>query len=46
MSSSTAVIIVVSFTFPPVTTMPSGLPRPSATRCTLVVSPPRDRPIP
>ena len=23
-----------------------GLPRPSATRCTLVVSPPRDRPIP
>jgi hypothetical protein len=45
MSSSVAVIIVVSFTFPPVIIMPNGLPRPSATRCSFVVKPPRERPI-
>ena len=46
MSSSTAVIIVVSLMFPPVIIIPSGRPRPSQTRCSLVVSPPRERPIP
>src|SRR5699024_8630031 len=46
MSSSTAVIIEVSLMFPPVIIMPSGRPRPSQTRCSLVVRPPRDRPIP
>ena len=46
MSSSTAGIIVVSLMFPPVILIPSGLPRPSQTRCSLVVSPPRERPIP
>ena len=46
MSSSTAVIIVVSLMFPPVIIIPNGLSRPSQTRCSLVVSPPRERPIP
>jgi hypothetical protein len=46
MSSSTAVIIVVSLMFPPVIIIPNGLPRPSQTTCSLVVSPPRERPIP
>jgi hypothetical protein len=45
MSSSTAVIIVVSLMFPPVIVIPNGLPRPSQTTCRLVVSPPRERPI-
>ena len=35
----------VSLMFPPVIIIPSGLPRPSQTRCSLVVSPTRDRPI-
>jgi hypothetical protein len=45
MSSSTAVI-VVSLLFPPVIIIPNGLPRPSQTTYSLVVSPPRERPIP
>lgn len=46
MFSSTALIIVVSLMFPAVIIMLSGRPRPSQTRCSLVVSPPRERPIP
>ena len=45
MCSRTVVIIVVSLTFPPVSTHPNGRPRPSATRWTLHVKPPRERPI-
>lgn len=46
MFSSTALIIVVSLMFPAVIIMLSGRPRPSQNRCSLVVSPPRERPIP
>lgn len=35
---------VASLTLPGVSTMDSGRPRPSTARCTLLVSPPRDRP--
>ncbi|WP_280123277.1 hypothetical protein [Rhodococcus sp. ZPP] len=41
-----ATIIVVSLMFPPVITQPNGRPRPSQTRWTLLVNPPRERPIP
>jgi hypothetical protein len=46
MFSSTALIIVVSLMFPAVIIMLSGRPRPAQTRCSVGVSPPRERPIP
>ena len=46
MSARTSASIAPSFRCPPVTTLASGRPRPSTALWILVVSPPRERPMP